>query len=394
MEAQRVMNCLEDTLERLDMLTRIPCEGPDAALLGSLTRAGATPVRSALESEWQLEEGHQALSRRLSSRESARSQSAKPKRTASKISIASEASAEVLGQLHQVIRGVCRQFKKSPTALQILYSTCDAEARSASFVSFLNTLSELVQLVLRELSATVEEKMRKAELANDILMKERAAEDERDALTKMLKMQRAQRKRELTANGDLIKRFRGELDRITKENEAEIANIESETKKTMDIERAEHEATKKKNTEIIGALAKKLRESRENNAQSETQLRKKKENMEGVVTDQIKMYDVEMTAKQTEIMELKEVMKQEQLQLQQLEKYFEKIDRNKAQQNKEETALAEFKRRIQEAMQKLDLAAAQIQKRIRGKNQFLEYQKMKSKKKKGGKKGKKGKKKK
>ena len=69
MEAQRVITVLEDTLDRLTFLSYVP-SSPDDDLLESLSLSGVVPpVRGSLQSQWQLEEGHQVIgAKRASSR--------------------------------------------------------------------------------------------------------------------------------------------------------------------------------------------------------------------------------------------------------------------------------------------------------------------------------------
>lgn len=59
MEAQRVINCLEDALDRLSLLSYVPSGNPSQELLSSFVAEGVGNIKATLESEWQLEEGHQ-----------------------------------------------------------------------------------------------------------------------------------------------------------------------------------------------------------------------------------------------------------------------------------------------------------------------------------------------
>ena len=103
MEAQRVITVLEDTLDRLTFLSYVP-SSPDDDLMESLSLSGVVPpVRGALQSQWQLEEGHQVMLGRSKEHGFLGKQSSET------------ASSEVVDQLHQATRTLCRHLRKSPT---------------------------------------------------------------------------------------------------------------------------------------------------------------------------------------------------------------------------------------------------------------------------------------
>ncbi len=58
MEAQRVINVLEDVLERLDILAHVTAGNPNPDLLDALVQDGLPTVASALGEQWRLEEAY------------------------------------------------------------------------------------------------------------------------------------------------------------------------------------------------------------------------------------------------------------------------------------------------------------------------------------------------
>lgn len=376
MEAQRVINCLEDALDRLSLLSYVPAGNPSQELLHAFVAEGVGNIKTTLESEWQLEEGHQVMVR---SRESG---------PFGKGIGAVASSNEMLDQLHHIVRTLCRQLKKSPAAVQILYAG-GPDGRSAPFLAFLEFLSDLTHVMFRKLSTTVEEEATSKNLLHDLSERERSAEDERDALHQTLQLNRAERDRELSTMDQLITKLRAELHDITQSNQMEMESIRQEMKENMEQAEAEHLAKGKRLQDRIDQLSQEMVRLRDEHREKEAALRKKKEKHEHDLAAQIKTYDTDMAAKQTETLELMELMKEEKGELDQLEDYFDKIDKNQAQKNEEERILTEFKRRLDAARGVLDRAATKLQARARGGLARTELAGSKKKGKKGGKKGKK-----
>lgn len=195
MEAQRVITVLEDTLDRLTFLSYVP-GSPDMELLDSLVHAGAGPLRGSLQSQWQLEEGHQVMLGR--SKDGHGHGHAFHGHGLTKSSSENASHGEVVDQLHQATRTLCRNLRKNPVAVEVLYSN-HTQQRSSHFLSCLSNLSDLTAVMFRKLSTTVEEEITNKNLLQDLTDRERTAEDERDALQQTLEMQRGERDREVRA---------------------------------------------------------------------------------------------------------------------------------------------------------------------------------------------------
>ena len=58
MEAQRVINCMDDSLQRLRFLADVPAGNPDPDILAALSEDGKPQLRAALAAQWQAEENY------------------------------------------------------------------------------------------------------------------------------------------------------------------------------------------------------------------------------------------------------------------------------------------------------------------------------------------------
>lgn len=365
-----MINCLEDALDRLFLLTYIPGT-PDDELVERFSGAGAVQLKGLLQNLFQLEEGHAVLMR---SRHSNPFQ-AKPSRSAS--------SDEMLEQLHHVIRNVCRQLKRTQGSDQILRSGPDE--RSEYFVNFHGFLSDLTLVMFRKLSTTVEEEAASANQLTELTERERSAEDEREALNQTLRMQRAERERELSLMEQQSSKLKQELHDIQQSNQLEIDSIRAEMKETMEIAGAEHEGKIKRQQDTVDQQNQTMVRTSETHRETEASLRKKKEKKEADLKAVMEKYDSEMFKLDKETEELKQTMDEEKAQLMELEEYFAKIDANKQKADEEDRIISEFKHRMQAAMDVLHTAATNITKVERGRSCRRELAKSK----KGGKKGKK-----
>ena len=380
MEAQRVITVLEDTLDRLTFLSYVP-SSPDDDLLESLSLSGVVPpVRGSLQSQWQLEEGHQVMLGR--SKEGMFL--GKPG--------GESASLEVVDQLHQATRTLCRNLRKSPVAVEVLYSN-HTQQRSPHFLSFLSNLEDLTKVMFRKLSTTVEEEITNKNLLQDLTDRERTAEDERDALQQTLEMQRGERDREVAVLDQTLTKLRAELQDITQSNQMEMQSIKQKMKENIEKADNEHLQRSKRLQDKLDQMTTDLANSSATHDEAEKALRKKKERLEADLSSLVLKYDSDMAEKLKQIQELEKQKKDETEQLITLEEHFRKIDANSAKQTDEEEILRKFKKRIQDATSYCDSKAMKIQALTRGVQCRGEVAKMLSKKGKKGGGGKKGKKK-
>jgi len=361
MEAQRVINCLEDAMERMNILSYLPESHSQSRLLPALEEAGAQQAYEALRTAWQLEEGY----RTLVLRPRGMGNVSKAKQSASE-----SAKKDLVAQLHQVVRNTCRQLKKNPIAMSALLSA--AEDRSDDVLGFIEYFRDLTMVVHRKLSTTVEEESQSKTRMHELSERERSAEDERTALEQTLQVQRSERETELSGLDRQITKLRSELHDITQSNQMEMDSIRSQMKERMEEAETGHVGSNKKLQDKSDRLAQELSTESEKHREHEASLRKKKEKREADLAEQIRKYDTDMTQKQQDMKDLISLMETEEKELAELEEYFTKIDANTQTRENEERTLAEFKRRVAAAQEVLDRSATMFQAVIRGRKKRAE----------------------
>ena len=347
MEAQRVINCLEDSLDRLSLLSFLPAGNPDAMLLEAFAADNALQLNQHLQAEWQLEEAYVMSAARNAGRTT------------------DGGTNEITEQLQQRVRQVCRQLKKNPAAVETLYGQGGA-VRTENFSRFHSFLSDLTLVTYRKLATTVEEEATSKTRMHDLVERERSAEDERNALQQTLQVQRIERERETSSMEQLTTKLKAELHDITQNNEMERESIHQESKERRGEANADYESKMKKLQDRFDALTQEMATQTEKHRELEASLRKKKEKKEAELGTKIDEFDVAMGGKKQEIEDLKVLTKKEKEELQDLEEYFAKVDANEAQSQEEKRILTEFKKRMDAANGILDRAATHFQKIHRG----------------------------
>ncbi len=153
MEAQRVINCLEDSLHRLSLLANVPAGNPDPEILEALTADGAHQLRLSLQAEWEIEEQY-LMARAASASAAAHS------RHQHLNSAPAPVNPEIVANLHHAVRAVCRQLRRDSAAIARLTGrTADPQStpRAGSFLELHNCLMGLTAVTFRKLATTVEE---------------------------------------------------------------------------------------------------------------------------------------------------------------------------------------------------------------------------------------------
>jgi len=160
MEAQRVINCLEDSLERLHILSKVPSANPDPDLLQAIEEDGNPILRQALEEMWAAEEDYlvaraQSVSQSSHGRHHhhGHQQQQQP-----------QVSVEITAAVHTVVRTVCRHIRRDPVALDRVTGRSSNELRPQSlegagseFLAFYRALDDLTRVTFQKLATTVEE---------------------------------------------------------------------------------------------------------------------------------------------------------------------------------------------------------------------------------------------
>jgi len=370
MEAQRVINCVEDALSRINTLSYVSVGNPDPQLLAALElECGA--VKDALATEWAKEDEY------LVARARAAAQANHGRRHGHNHGHhqVPAVSGEIVGALHEAVRTVCRQLRRDPLAMEkVAGASQDMNPAEhdhnvgGEFQLFHDSLADLRGITFKKLATTVEEEATSKTLMHELVERERGAEDERNALSATLAVQREERAKEAGALGDLEAKLRAELAMITEINAAEKLAISSESTEARSVAGLSHTSSMERLTEQLEKLLKELHETSEKHREAEVNLRKKKDKAEKELAAKVGEYDTSMTAKSSEIESLKQLLVEEKAELDGLEEHFAKVDANNAQRAEEERVLGEFRKRLVEAAALLDRAATKVQKIARGRS--------------------------
>jgi len=394
MEAQRVIAVLEDTLERLNLLSYVP-PSIQSDMTEALTEAGLNPIKSSLNQHLNLEERVRSWNERDKEKEGSLPDiflNPNERNMASKVP---EVSSETIAQMHSSTRALVRTLRKNPVATEIFYSL--NEERSSGFLQTITYLTELKDIMYRRLSTTVEEEASTRALLQELSAKEQSAEDEREALREVLRKQRAEKEREVAQLDAQLGRLRAELTELAAATKAETEEIREALGEALGAAGRDHEAAATALGAEADALEREIEKLAEEHREVEATLRKKKAKAEADLTAAIGGYDEAMAAKTQAIEQLSAQAQDEAATLKELQEHFDKIDANNAQRDEEERLLARCRKREAQAEYALFRAAADIQKLLRGIQRREVFKKDMAKKRKKGKgkkgKGKKGKKK-
>lgn len=267
MEAQRVINCLEDLLSRLNHLANIPVGNPDPELLEALEEEGALETRAAVVAQWALEERY-LMARAQSASAAVQS------RHQHQHTVPQPVNPELVAALHQAVRTTCREVRRHRGSAALLdqayvvdYGPAEIPTAVSNDLAALHRcLIGLTGVAFRRLATTVEEEAAakaratyctvstfvplfalfspNVALCNDLVFKhffvvcyyifnsflcvpccqtsthevaerERSAEDERNALSATLAVQRQDREKEAQSVATLEAKLRSELATIT-----------------------------------------------------------------------------------------------------------------------------------------------------------------------------------
>lgn len=366
-EAYRMCAVVDQALEHLDLLSRMP----------SSDLSGLAKMDTTLELQQAQE--HRFLSvyretRRLGATDS---------------KDLSSAALNVRSSTRELVRTVKARDELRNQILQ--YCNQPEQAGPAVSVGHLsNTLNKLKSLVEKKLCTTVEQQESRNGYAAELATHARELEKDIEELESQLKEERAKTERDLTYNNEIISKLNAELSDIRQKTETTRKKLEKETNAERAANLASHETKVKAAEEEIGKLEEKSEVATKEQTTTEEGLRKKKNKLETEVTNLIGKYDTDVTTKQKEMDDINVTYNEELAKLKELTAFFNKVDADKANEAAEEATLEEEKQRLRSALGRLDKAAARVQALCRG---VLTRAASKGKKGKKGK-GKKGKKKK
>uniref|UniRef100_A0A7S3AUK7 Dynein regulatory complex protein 10 n=1 Tax=Haptolina ericina TaxID=156174 RepID=A0A7S3AUK7_9EUKA len=300
-------------------------------------------------------------------------------------------------ELRHSTRVVCRILREAPTIVERLEEQ-DSEPASMPILKFLSTFQELKEQTFQKLSTSVEEEKSKEDWFLEISAREEKASQTLRQLQKEIKLEKADRERQVTTRNETIQKLRDELEEIKTSTINETKTLQADTKAQEEADLTNFQAKDATLREELTRLKSELQQKKTENKESEEQLRKKKIREESGVLEWVKRYDSEMEEKDKEITALRSIYEDERQQLAKLEDYFNKLMAEREAVAVEERTKAEEQARQQAQLATLTKAATMLQKMWRGKvaRREMERKKAGSRGKKGkkGKKGGKGKKKK
>jgi len=376
-EAQRIMAILEETFQKLDLLSHVPpLQLPSVDVL---RRTIGPEVLQVLEEQALLEQQYKWVSAPPSEQKGGfDGDQTLP-------------DFETLDdELRHSTRVVCRILREAPAIVDRLRDQ-GAEGSGAAMSKFLQTLSELKEQTLQKLSTSVEEEKSKEDWFLEISAREEKASQTLRQLQKEIKAEKADRERQVSARNESIQKLRDELSAIKTSTVNETQALQADTKAQEEADRDSYQSRDSALRDELARLTAELSAKKAENKESEEALRKKKVKNEAEVEAWISRYDADMAEKDEQITALRSLYEDERKELTKLEDYFNKLMAEKEAQLAEERKKAEEQARQNAQHATLSKAATMLQKMWRGKVARRELERKKSGK--GGKGGK-GKKKK
>jgi len=278
-EAQRVINCLDDVIARMKLVSYVPAGNPDPDMLAVLeddNGGGATVA--ALQAQWKAEENYLLARAQLASLASRSRHHHHHGHHA-----APQVNPEVVSAVHVSVRALCRELRRNPSALEQLSSSNSLEprvpesAQSPEFATLVQALADLKKVAFQKLATTVEEEATSKALMHELVERERGAEDERNALSATLAQQREERRKEAEALNELEEKLRAELASVAASTSAEKAAVAEESSEARNAAEGAHGETSEDLTSNLNALKTALTEAGEKHREIELGLRKKKD---------------------------------------------------------------------------------------------------------------------
>lgn len=165
---------------------------------------------------------------------------------------------------------------------------------------------------------------------NDILARTTQLEEDRTVLQAELRMERAEKEKDLSFYTDIVSKLRAELTDLRQSKDLETALLEKETKEAQDMNYRSFVESKTRNLEVESKLNDEVHEEHGLHRDSEEQLRKKKLKAYIELLGWVQKYDENMFEKQEELASIEAQYKAEREQLHKLGEHFRRIDRDRA----------------------------------------------------------------
>jgi len=344
-EAQRVIAVLSNNIDQLNLLSYTPVRA-ELALLEELNESDNQNIVSSLQRQWQIEETSLMLNtQELSSGGTGGKKNVLPIKPSKNFQTGNSgnnnygmSTDEVYQQLYHSTRNLCRMLKKNDSVTSTLKDLFESE-RSPQFIQFIHYLDILKKVTFRRLSTPVEEEIHNQNLIRELTEKQKKSQDQMEDLQENLALQRQENDRELSILCNILTKLQAELNDLTQNTDHEMEVIYKEMRATVDKSTQEFTTKKQDLLQRISKEVPRMAKEVEENKQREMVLRKKKTKAELELQQKIEKYDEGMTRKMKEMKELKEIAAQEELELKELQEYFDRVEANNEQIRREEDIL-------------------------------------------------------
>ena len=327
-ECNRVVAILEDSVERLMLLSYVP-EGAHEAILGEL-EAGPYELFSR---HWDLEKRH--------------------------------GGGEPVGRdLTESSRSICRTLRDSPKTFGVLqrYSV----ARPEAGLRFIGHLLDLKTMFGRKLARTNEDEERYQESIASAQLRTKAAEDNRAAMERCMASAATSKARELEAASRVFGDVQAECRKYESENEATRGSFESETALRLGEITGAHEKLVGEASRREGELRAALDDALQRGVDEELVCRRKRNKLESELQEAMARYDERMLEMSERIAELRGKYEAERAEFEELREYFDMMDKDKAIEDEEEAVIAAQKKIEDEKHRHVEKLIMRIQAVYRG----------------------------
>ena len=327
-ECNRVVAILEDSVERLMLLSYVP-EGAHEAILGELESG---PYEQ-FSRHWELEKRH--------------------------------AGGEPLGrELTESSRGICRSLRDSPKTFSVLqrYSV----ARPEAGLQFISYLLDLKTMFGRKLARTNEDEERYQDSITQAQLRTRTAEDNRGAMERCMDAAAQSKKQELAAAAQIFGDVKAECLKYETENEATRGSFEEETRARLAAISGDHEKLVEEASKKEGTLKATLDEALQRGIDEELVCRRKRNKLEVELQEAMAKYDERMMDMATKIQDLQAKYEVEKSEFEELREYFDMMDKDKAIEDEEEAVIAAQKKIEDEKQRHIEKLIMRVQAVYRG----------------------------
>ncbi len=317
-ESSRILHVVEDALFQVETLKNIPLhddlkevELMESVLESSGAGGASEAMRSLLSSEEKLVECL-ANARRA---------------TGGDLEVARRDVGNCARRLNRAIR------RHSHVRVALKESK---EPETSDMENFITWLVRERDAVKRDLSTTVEQIRHKEEYFNELLARKKENEDEIRVLERELDSERTSREKNAARNRHLEDKISTELRGMKKETSALAAELQKSTRSQLDSNEKAHGAELEELAKEVAACEEDLERTLEENKAELAALKKKKNKAMIEVRHLVEKYDKDMEEKFDELHKLRKNFESEREELSRLEEYFMKIDKDIANEEEEQ----------------------------------------------------------